>query len=211
MIPTFEEWQNALILKQGKEVQEKLSKSCVAICGAGGLGSNVALMLARAGIKKLILMDFDKVELTNLHRQHYKASQIGQAKAQALLENLKEIAPYVEYESHVVKITEENILPLVKDADLVCEAFDNPQAKAMLVNTILEKMPEKYLVAASGMAGFESANLIKTKKISRHFYLCGDNVSDINDGTGLIGSRVMLCAAHQAHAIIRILTGQSPE
>ncbi len=208
MIPSPEEWKQALISKHGKDIQEKLSDSTVVLCGAGGLGSNVALILAHAGIKKLIITDFDNVEITNLNRQFYKASQIGLPKAQALVENLRELAPYVDYESHVVRINEDNILSIASEADLICEAFDSAESKAMLVNTVLEKMPEKYLVAASGMAGFESGNLIKTRKISSRFYLCGDSVSDANQGLGLVSSRVMLCAAHQAHAIIRILTGK---
>lgn len=205
MIPSKEEWRSALDSKQGIKVQETLSKATVAICGLGGLGSNVALMLARAGVKKLILADFDRVEITNLHRQHYKPEQIGEAKAEALVKNLKEYAPYVEYESHVERITADNIIAIAKEADVICEAFDKPEAKAELVNAVLEKMPEKFLTAASGMAGFESANLIKTKKISGKFYLCGDFSSDVNDGIGLISSRVMVCAAHEANAIIRIL------
>ncbi len=205
-IPSREEWHKALVLKQGEQNQQKISQATVAICGLGGLGSNIAISLARAGVKKLILTDFDKLDITNLHRQQYKATQIGLPKALALAENLKEIAPYVEYEPHVEKITAQSIARIAGEADIICEAFDNPEAKAMLVNAVLEQMPQKYLVCGSGMAGFESANLIRTKRISDRFYLCGDTVSDVNDGIGLVSSRVMLCAAHQAHMIIRIIT-----
>ncbi len=208
MIPSKEEWHKALVEKQGGKVQEKLSSATVLICGCGGLGSNIALMLARAGLKKLILVDFDKVEITNLHRQLYKPGQIGESKAEALVENLKEYAPYVEYEAHVEKVSPENIENLAKEADVVCEAFDKADAKAMLANAVLEKLPDKYYVSGSGMAGFKEANLIKTKKLSGKFYFCGDFQSDVNDGIGLISSRVTICAAHEAHAIIRILTGK---
>lgn len=208
MIPTKEEMLAALELKQGKELQKRFSAATVAVCGLGGLGSNIAVSLARAGIGKLILIDFDRVDITNLHRQQYKVSQIGSCKADALCENLKEIAPYVELEAHAVRITEENLAELVKDAEIVCEAFDNAEAKAMLTNIVLETMPEKFLVAASGMAGYGSANDIRTRKLSKRFYLCGDGVSDANDGIGLIPSRVMLCAAHQAHTVFRILAGE---
>ena len=85
------------------------------------------------------------------------------------------------------------------------EAFDGAEAKAMLTNLVLEVMPKKYLVAASGMAGLGSANTIKTRKVTNKFYLCGDEVSDVKDGIGLVSSRVMLCAAHQAHIVLRIL------
>lgn len=206
MIPTESEMIKALESRYGAIIQKKFSNAVVAICGLGGLGSNVAIALARAGIGKLIIIDFDKVDITNLHRQQYKACQIGMYKTDALCENLKEITPYIKLESYTGKIDENNIVDLLKNADIICEAFDNAEAKAMLANKVFEAMPEKYLIAGSGMAGFGSSNSIKTRKITDKFYLCGDGVSDINDGIGLLSSRVMLCAAHQAQMILRILT-----
>lgn len=195
----------ALIERHGAELQDKFSSATVAVCGLGGLGSNIAISLTRAGIGKLILIDFDRVDISNLNRQQYKASQVGRCKTEALSENLKEIAPYIELETHTVRITESNVVELLKDADVICEAFDNAECKAMLTNTVLETMPKKYLVAASGMAGLGSANSIKTRKVLKHFYLCGDEVSEVADGISLVSSRVMLCAAHQAHMVLRIL------
>ena len=96
----------------------------------------------------------------------------------------------------------------LKKADIICEAFDGAECKAMLTNIVLEKMPEKYLVAASGMAGMGSANSIQTRRIMKHFYLCGDEVSDAAEGMGLVASRVMICAAHQAHTVLRILANE---
>lgn len=209
MTPTREEFYNALIERHGAENQKKFDKATVAICGLGGLGSNISICLARAGVGKLILIDFDKVDISNLHRQQYKAAQVGIPKTQALSDNLKEINPFITIETHNTKVTEENVIELTKDADLVCEAFDKAENKAMLVNAILENAPEKYLVSSSGMAGFGSANLIKTKKISKRFFLSGDSVSDVNDGIGLISSRVMVCAAHEAHMALRILMGET--
>ena len=206
-IPSSEKLRCALVQKQGEQITEKLAQATVAICGLGGLGSNVAINLARAGIKKLILVDFDCVDVTNLQRQQYKASQVGTPKVLALVENLKEIAPYVELEAYNEKITEENVDKLVANADVVCEAFDNPESKSMLVNVLLEKYPQKYIVAASGMAGTDDANSIKTRKISKRFYLCGDGKSDVNQGLVLLAPRVQICAAHQALTIIRILSG----
>ena len=208
LIPTKDEWNKALCERHGEELQQKFSSATVAICGLGGLGSNIAISLARAGIGKLILIDFDKVDITNLHRQQYKASQIGMNKIDALSENLKEIAPYIGIESHTVRITEDNAVELLKDADIICEAFDDAEAKAMLTNLVLEEMPNKFLVAASGMAGFGSANTIKTRKVMSRFYLCGDEESDVQSEGSLISSRVMLCAAHQAHTVLRILAEQ---
>ena len=205
MIPTEKEMLWALVQRNGETLQKKFSSATVAVCGLGGLGSNIAFSLARAGIGKLILIDFDRVDITNLNRQQYKAAQIGRFKTDALLENLKEIAPYIKTECHTVRINKENALSLLEKADIICEAFDNAECKAMLTDTVLENMPNKYLVAASGMAGMGSTNSIKTKRITKKFYLCGDGVSDVNDGIGLVAPRVMLCAAHQAHNVLRIL------
>jgi sulfur carrier protein ThiS adenylyltransferase len=206
-VPTREEMFAALEKRQGVEAVRKLQAATVAVCGLGGLGSNIAISLARAGVGKLVLVDFDCVDVTNLHRQQYKASQVGLPKTEALLANLKEIAPYTEYETHFEKVTEANVSQLLAGADVVCEAFDNAEAKAMLVNAVLETMPQKFLVAASGMAGFEDGNTIRTRKIMDKFYLCGDGVSDVADGIGLVAPRVMLCAAHQALTAIRLILG----
>ncbi len=200
--------KNALELRHGPELQAKFSSATVAVCGIGGLGSNIAVSLARAGIGKLILIDFDRVDITNLNRQQYKVHQIGEYKTDALSDCLKEIAPYIELETHTVRITEDNAVDLLKDADVICEAFDNAECKAMLANIVMERTPEKYFIAASGMAGLGSANSIKTRKITNRFYLCGDEVSDIEDSGILLSSRVMLCAAHQAHTVLRILAGK---
>lgn len=208
MIPTEEEMRDALRKRHGEKLQEKFSSAAVAVCGLGGLGSNIAISLARAGIGKLILIDFDRVDVANLNRQQYKASQVGRYKTEALAENLKEIAPYVRLETRTARVTEENAQELLGSAQVVCEAFDDARHKAMLASAVLETMPEKYLVAASGMAGLGSANLIKTRKVMSRFYLCGDGVSDAAEGEGLFSSRVTLCAAHQAHAVLQILAAQ---
>lgn len=229
--PSREDMLAALVERQGAENVQKLQAATVAVCGLGGLGSNVAIALARAGVGKLILIDFDCVDVTNLHRQQYKASQVGVAKAVALPENLREIAPYIELESHQARITEENVMDLVGKANVVVEAFDNAEAKAMLVNAVLEHNAEvasamaagegcanpsagegraadqKFLVAASGMAGFDDANSIQTRRVSKRFYMCGDGVSDVNDGVGLVAPRVMACAAHEAQTVVRLICG----
>ena len=208
MIPSKEEWMDALNERHGAQLQARFSSATVAICGLGGLGSNIAIALARAGIGKLILIDFDCVDITNLHRQQYKANQIGRYKTAALAENLQEIAPYIELVTITKRITETNVSSLLKDADVVCEAFDDPEAKAMLVNAVLEQFPHTYLVAASGMAGMDTPNTIQTRKVMKRFYLCGDEASDVVDTIGLVAPRVMLCAAHQSHTVLRIIAGE---
>lgn len=194
--------------RHGKELQRKFSSATVAVCGLGGLGSNIAISLARSGIGKLLLIDYDLVDITNLHRQQYKANQVGMFKTEALVENLKEMSPYTQIEAQNVRISKENAGSLLQNADIICEAFDDAECKAELVDTVLETMPNKYIVAASGMAGLGSANSIRTRRITSKFYLCGDEVSDVNDDIGLVSSRVMLCAAHQAHTVLRILAEQ---
>ena len=206
-IPSQQEMLAALEMRQGAEAVRKLQAATVAVCGLGGLGSNIAISLARAGVGKLVLVDFDCVDVTNLHRQQYKACQVGLPKPEALLANLKEIAPYTEYETHFEKVTAENVATLLANADVVCEAFDNAEAKAMLVNAVLETMPDKFLVAASGMAGFDGGNAIRTRRITDKFFLCGDGVSDVDGGIGLVAPRVMLCAAHQALTVVRLILG----
>lgn len=208
-IPTEKEWKEALAKRQGRALLEGFQKASVAVCGLGGLGSCIALCLARAGIGKLILIDYDRVELSNLHRQQYKPGQIGLLKTEALAENLKEVNPYIRLETVTERITEENFSEILKNAQIICEAFDDPEAKAMLVNGVLEKMPEKYLIAASGMAGMDSANSICTKKVMGHFYLCGDGKSEVKESMGLTAARVMVCAAHQAHMALRILAEET--
>ena len=209
LVVTPENWNRALQNRHGTELWEKLSSATVAICGLGGLGSNIAIALTRMGIGKLILIDYDRVDITNLHRQQYKASQTGKYKTEALLENLREICPHAVIECHTLRITEENAKALLESADVICEAFDDAERKAMLTNLVLSAFPEKYLVAASGMAGLGSPNTIRTRRVTEHFYLCGDEVSDVNDGIGLVSGRVMLCAAHQAHTVLMILAGKT--
>ena len=206
-LPSREQILAALVQKQGADAVEKLQKATIAVCGLGGLGSNIAISLARAGVGRLILIDFDTVDITNLHRQQYKMNQVGIPKAEALLQNLEEIAPYVQYEVHQVKVTAENAVSLLQEADVICEAFDKADAKAMLVDTVLEQLPQKNLVAASGMASYDSGNAILTRRITDKFYLCGDGKNDVDEVVGLVAPRVMLCAAHQALTAIRLVLG----
>lgn len=213
MLLNKEAWYAALIERHGEETQKRFSAATVAICGLGGLGSNIAITLARAGIGSLLLIDYDKVDITNLHRQQYTINQLGQYKTDALADNLRQINPYMDLQLHTVKVTKSNAASLLGKADIICEAFDDAENKAMLTEMVLGTMKEKYLIAASGMAGFGDANAIRTQKITEHFYLCGDRVSDVNEGIGLAASRVMVCAAHQAHIVLQILLkeGQTNE
>lgn len=207
-IPSREVMREALNIRHGENLQNKISAARVAVCGLGGLGSNIAIALARAGVGHLHLIDFDRVDLTNLNRQQYAVGQLGQYKTDALRETLSLISPYCDVTCDTIQVTEENLPDLLKTEDYICEAFDRAEAKAMLVSGVLEHFPEKYLVAGSGLAGLGSANTIQTRRVSQRFYLCGDGTSDSSVGLGLVASRVLVCAAHEANMILRLIAGE---
>ena len=203
-----EEITAALNERHTAEKQKLLSQGKVTIAGLGGLGSNVAYSLARIGVGHLHLIDFDVVDITNLNRQQYFMEHIGMPKTDALKSLLLKINPYLDIRTDCVKVTEDNLNELFKDATIICEAFDNPEAKAMLVNGILEYFPEKKLMSATGMAGYESSNTICTKRMMKNFYLCGDRVSEVTPGHGLMAPRVAICAGHEANMITRLILGE---
>ena len=204
-----EAWLSALIERHGAARQEKFSRGRVAICGLGGLGSRVAELLTRAGVGYLRLIDFDRLEDTNLNRQWYFMEQLGRYKAEALADNLRRITPYAELDVHTVRITEDNLASLLADVDVIVEAFDNATCKAMLVNGVREQFPRCHLVAASGMAGFASANAMRVRRLSENFYLCGDGRSAADAGDGLYGARVNICSAQEALVVLQLLAGES--
>lgn len=206
---TKEEWTEALVSHHGKSRQEKFARGRVVICGLGGLGSRVAELLTRAGVGYLRLVDFDKLEPTNLNRQFYFADQLGRYKADALAENLKRISPYTELEIHKENVTEQNLPALLRGVDVIVEAFDAPAAKALLVNGARETSPSVPLVAASGMAGLSSGNSMEIRSLSPFFYLCGDGTTGIEAGDGLYGARVALCAAQEALVVLQLLAGKT--
>lgn len=208
-IPSREVMREALNIRHGEDLQNKISAARVAVCGLGGLGSNIAIALARAGVGHLHLIDFDRVDLTNLNRQQYAVRQLGQYKTDALRETLSLVSPYCDVTCDTVRVTEENLPDLLRNEDYICEAFDRAEAKAMLVSGVLEHFPEKYLVAGSGLAGLGSANTIQTRRVSKRFYLCGDGTSDSSVGLGLVASRVLVCAAHEANMILRLIAGET--
>ena len=202
---TKEEIQAALEERHSPEKQKKLSEGRVTIAGLGGLGSNVAYALARIGVGHLHLIDFDVVDITNLNRQQYFTEHIGMYKTDALKSLLQKINPYIDIQTDCIKVTEENLISLFENAGIICEAFDNPEAKAMLVNGILEHFPEKKLVSASGMAGYGSSNTIRTRRLMKNFYLCGEFVPYKEEQTNLMAyyrkgtDRTLLVIANYQH------------
>ncbi len=208
-ILTYEEIQETLCQRHSPEIQEKLNSARVAIAGLGGLGSNVAFALARIGVGYLHLVDFDRVDITNLNRQQYFMRHLGMYKTDALKGELLDINPYLDIQTDCIKVTESNVKALFQNEDIICEAFDVPECKALLVNGILEHFPEKKLVAASGMAGFGDSNEIRTRKVTKNFYLCGDEVTEPGYARGLMAPRVSICAGHEANMIVRLILGKS--
>ena len=205
-MPAFTAAATTQALHKGLSQQQSslLQAAQVAIFGLGGLGSNVAMWLARLGVGQLLLYDFDRVELSNLNRQYYFVEDVGEYKAVALLKHLRAVNPYGDYQSKVVRLTEDNLAELVDTAPIICEALDKPEAKALLVNGVLESFPDKFLVAASGLAGFGTSDSMQVRQITPHFYLCGDGSSSFLD-LPLCGARVGLCAAQEALTIARII------
>jgi len=193
-----------------KGIFEKLKKAKVCILGLGGLGSNVAVLLARSGIGYLKLVDFDIVEASNLNRQQYRISHIGIKKTEAMKSIIKEINPFVEIDTLDIKVDRENILSVVEDIEIVVEAFDVAETKAMAIEELLTN-GNKIVISASGMAGLGSANEIITRKIRDNFYLIGDSYSDYEEYSGIMSTRVMLCAAHQANIVLRLILGEKGE
>lgn len=186
-------------------VYSRLKSARIGVAGLGGLGSHIAAALARCGTGYLCIADFDTVELSNLNRQLYSIEDLGRRKTEATAEKLKKINPFINIAQRQLRITEENAAEVFSDCDIVCEAFDVPEAKAMLVNTLLSRCPDKYVVSSSGMAGFSDGNTIKTRKITKRFILCGDGENGIENGIGLTAPRVMICAGHAALAAVRIV------
>lgn len=202
---TEKELFEALTSRHTIEGQKKISRASVAICGLGGLGSNVAIHLARCGVGRLHLLDFDRVDLPNINRQQYRLDQIGTPKAEALRDELRDFAPYINIVTDQVKLTPENIPELLKDDEYIVEAFDKADQKAMLCNVVLEELPEAVLIAGSGMAGYGKSNEIQSRRVSSRFYICGDGETGLEQAGTLFSPRVAICAAHQANLVIQLI------
>ncbi|MBQ7256322.1 MAG: ThiF family adenylyltransferase [Abditibacteriota bacterium] len=269
-VPKREQFTSMISARNNMDTKKLLNASVV-ICGLGGLGSNIAVMLGRAGVGHLCLIDYDIVDITNLNRQYYFTKHIGMLKTDAICEIISEINPYIETEKINIKIDEDNIKDLFEGisnhksqidgpptgashlvaplkpnpkksydflgalgqgvhcppsvqwtdtpqayglggqdgkpngVQVICEAFDNPYAKALLVNYVLENHPHKKLVCGSGMAGLYSSNLIQTKRVMKNLYICGDETNEAKIGEGLTAPRVSICAGHEANMILRLI------
>ncbi|MCL2030098.1 MAG: sulfur carrier protein ThiS adenylyltransferase ThiF [Oscillospiraceae bacterium] len=199
-------WERAITARNIPGIQNKLTSGRIAVAGLGGLGSNVAVMLARIGVGNLLLVDFDRVELSNLNRQYYDTTHLGQLKTDALKSQLDKINPFVRTETRAVKITPDNAADVFRGWPIVCEAFDRAEYKAILVNALLEQGGTR-IVAVSGLAGYDSSNAIQTRRVFDNLYVCGDFKPPPREGIGLMAPRVSVCAGHQANMAVRLLLG----
>ena len=197
---------NAIFSANAPGVTAILQGATVFIAGTGGLGSNVAMMLTRAGIGRILIADFDLVSESNLNRQMYTFAQVGKVKVEALKENLLQINPFLRIDAFPVELTEWNFAEFIPDsADLIFECFDNPAAKAALTRFALIRRPSIPYIAVSGIGGVAPLENIRTVQRSPFFYLVGDGESDVTAGHGTIATRVIAAAAAQAHCGIRLL------
>lgn len=197
------------IQRHGKDVCEKLEAATVGIAGLGGLGSHIAMSLARMGVGNLVLADFDYVDISNIQRQNYSLSHLNMPKTEAISEQLLAVHPTIKLDSHIYMVDEKNATEIFSNCDVVCEAFDDPSAKAMIVQVLLSECPNLKIVAASGMAGYGSGNSIHTRKAMNRLYLCGDEESELHIDGQLFAARVALCANQQALMTLRLLLGET--
>ncbi len=163
VLPPREQLEAMMAARHTPHVHEKLKNAKVAIAGLGGLGSTIALALARIGVGRLLLVDYDIVEPSNLNRQNYEIADLGRYKTKALKDHIFRINPFIEVKTKTVRIVKEEVTELFSGYEILCEAFDDAGEKAMLVNTALKQLPEIKIVAASGLAGYDSSNLHKAE------------------------------------------------
>lgn len=196
---------DALARRIGATERERLAEARVGVAGLGGLGSHIAVMLVRSGVGMLHLVDFDRVDESNLNRQHYFREHLGCRKTDALAEQLLRIDPQLELALDCVRVDAGNAAALFAGERIVCEAFDDAACKAELVNALLTGT-EATVVAGNGMAGAGPAEAVVTRRAGRRLYVCGDGATDVADAA-LYAPRVTLCAAQQALVAVRLALG----
>lgn len=207
-IPCKEELEALMVSRHTPKVHEKVKGAKVAIAGLGGLGSTVALALGRIGVGYLKIIDFDVVEPSNLNRQQYFIKHIGLKKCDALGDIINEINPFIEVHKIDTYVEPNNIKELFEDMDIVIEAFDGAENKAMIVRELLLQTRKPKIISASGMAGYYSNNLIVSKKINSRLYMCGDFQNEAKINEGLMAPRVGIAACHEANIALRLILGE---
>ena len=205
--PSPEEMDYLLSARHTPGVHKIIKQSTIAILGLGGLGSAVAGAMAKIGVGKMLLSDYDIVEPSNLNRQHYFIDQIGMQKTRALKDNLLRMNPSLSLELIEKHLTEEILPQLFRHVDVLIECFDDPVMKAATFRSTLREMEDVSYIGSSGMAGFGDNNIIVTKMLRQGMYIVGDEKSAARPGMGLMAPRVGIAAHHQANQALRLLLG----
>jgi sulfur carrier protein ThiS adenylyltransferase len=187
------------------EIKVHLARFKVGIAGAGGLGSNCAVSLARSGIGTLVITDYDLVDEMNLNRQFYFADQIGMSKTKALKDNIDRIKYGTRVIINNIMLTSDNISDIYSDCDVIVEAFDRADMKEMLIETVQSKLPGIPLVIGSGLAGWGNNETIRCHKLDDFLYVCGDELTEVTDDLPPMAPRVGIVANMQANIVIEIL------
>jgi len=187
-----------------KSKLEKLRNTCIGIAGCGGLGSNCAMALARAGVGRLVIADFDTVTPENLGRQYYFRDQVGQKKVLALQENIRRVDPGIDVQVHDVCLGPDEVLHIFKDCQVIVEAFDRADMKLMIIETVSERFPDKFIIAGSGLAGYGANNALRTRRLG-NLFVCGDETSEVTPELPPLAPRVGVVAAMQANQVLEIV------
>ena len=205
--PSLEEMEAAFVSRHGPDIHEKVKQARVGVAGVGGLGSHVAVALTRLGLRRLVLADFDVVEPSNLNRQQYFVDQLGVFKVDALSKTLRRINPYIELETHRVKLDAGNVPRIFSSCDVLVETFDRADQKEMLIASALAELPQICIVGGSGLAGYGPVDDIKTLSIGPRLFIVGDLVSEAGPDGALRAPRVGAAAHAQANLVLRLILG----
>ncbi len=187
------------------EIKKQLSRFSVGIAGAGGLGSNCAVALARTGIGRLVIADYDIVEAGNLNRQYFFTRQVGMKKTVALKENLRDINPGTLVDNHDIRLNKDNIPVIFGECDIIVEAFDRGEMKEMLAETVISTWPERPLIIGSGLAGYGDNNKLRERRIGSTLIICGDEETEVSEELPPLAPRVAIIANMQANVVIELL------
>ncbi len=190
-----------------EEIKTRLKTKTVGIAGAGGLGSNCAVALARVGIGKIIIADFDVITKSNLNRQYFFHDQLGQKKVLAIKSNIQRINPSVVVDARVLRLTPENIPQIFAGCDVIVEAFDRADQKQMIIETVLEVFPQIPIISGVGLAGFGNNAALKTQKFD-NLYICGDQENETTETLPPLAPRVGIVSNMQANLVLEILLSE---
>ena len=194
---------NAYLTENERSILEGVK---IGIAGAGGLGSNCAMHLVRAGVRRLVVCDFDTVNESNLNRQFFFRDQIGRKKVDALEENLRRIEPDLDLDMRDLRLDADNVAAVFADCDVVVEAFDGTDAKVMLLQVL---MPTgKSLVTASGLAGWGRSGEIALRRMGPSVIAIGDGKTGVGNGIAPHSPRVGIAAAMEANSAIALILGK---